>query len=185
MTSPASLMSDLSRCHFEDAFRRAATTNLVRSPNDSISIEPLKSQETSRVPDSRLVIITISSFAFRLLTLFQVVDNPAMRAYFGGAAAARIDETFAEVANLCCGALNRDLSQSFPHLAMSIPYSLSSRSLRFLDVLHPQFLSGHSICIDSQIHVEATLCMCCTAAVHLGASVKRPDEEAGVLQFLS
>ena len=177
-------MSELSQCHFEDAFRRAATMNLVRSTNDSISIKPMKSQDTSSPPGSRLVIITISSFAFRLLTVFQVHDSTAMRAYYGGGAAKEpIDATFAEVANLCCGALNRELSQSFPHLAMSIPYSLSSRSIQFLDVLRPQFLSGHSICIDSRIQLEATLCMCCTTLVELGATVKRPTEDSGELEL--
>lgn len=183
MNSPVSLVSDLSQCHFEEAFRRAATINLVRSPEDSISFKPLKSQDASSPAASRLVIITISSFTFRLLTVFQVSDGAAMRAYYGGGAEARIEETFAEKANLCCGALNRELSHSFPQLAMSIPYSLSGRSIQFLDVLRPQFLSRHSICIDSQIQLEATLCMCCTTVVNLGAAVKQPDEDTGALEL--
>ena len=55
MTSPMSLMSDLSKRNFEDAFHRAAKTNLVRRPDDDISIARLEAHEKSSAPGARIL----------------------------------------------------------------------------------------------------------------------------------
>lgn len=121
-------------------------------------------------PGEILLVVTISSFVFRLLTLFQVGADPATHAYYVSTAQQSLDEAFREFANMCCGAFNRELSEQIPHLAMSIPYTLSSQCLAFLGELRPSFLSSTAVTINDSVRLQVTLCMCCSAAVDFVAS---------------
>jgi hypothetical protein len=97
------------------------------------------------------------------------------RQYYGAASDAKMEIAFAEIANLCCGALNRELANDFPHLGMSIPYALGAQCLSNLDELKPEYVSRHGITINGSVRLEATLCICCSAPVELAA---RPDAMA-------
>jgi hypothetical protein len=178
-------MSEHTKQNIEEAFHRALRGGVTRAPDDVCTIAPAavdpKLQEQS---GGNLLVITISSFVFRLLTLFQVATDAATRAYYGsGAAGQGIDEAFHEIANLCCGALNRELSQQFPHLAMSIPYTLSSRCMAFLGDLRPQYVSSSAITINDSVHVQATLCMCCSAPVEFTAGAVAIENNSGELEL--
>jgi hypothetical protein len=130
-----------------------------------------------------VLVITTSSFAFRLLTLFRVPATQENREYYGGAPDVKMDATFAEVANLCCGALNRELASDFPHLGMSIPYSLGAQCLANLDELKPQFVSRHDITINGSVRLEATLCICCSVPVQLAAPSQAMAASTGELEL--
>ena len=135
-------------------------------------------------PGEILLVVTISSFVFRLLTLFQVGADAATRAYYVNGAQQSLDEAFREFANMCCGALNRELSEQIPHLAMSIPYTLSSQCLAFLGDLRPSFLSSSAVTINDSVRLQVTLCMCCSAAVDFVASAAPVAETtAGELEM--
>jgi hypothetical protein len=129
-----------------------------------------------------LLLITISSFVFRLITIFEVCNDAATRNYYAGDTGASLDEPFAEVANLCCGALNRELACRFRHLAMSIPYRLDASCLAFLDVLNPRFRASYDIEINNSARVRVTLCMCCDTPVEYSPTVQAAHE-AGALEM--
>lgn len=178
------MITDLSKRNLELAFHRAARGNLVRDPSDACNISPTQEGPHFGQMAGEVLLITISSFAFRLLTIFHVANTPAARAYYSEDAADRpVSEFFAEVANLCCGAFNRELAQSFSHLAMSIPYTLSSRCMAFLGELRPQFLSSYGITINDSVQMQATLCMHCSAPVEVMVSAARPDDNSGALEL--
>jgi len=167
-------MSEQAKQNIEQAFHRALRASVIRAPEDVCAIAPATGPELGGQPGETLLVITISTFVFRLLTLFQLAANPATRAYYVSEATGQsLDEAFREVANLCCGALNRELSQHFPHLAMSIPYSLSRQCVAFLGELQPHYLSSSAITINDTVQLQATLCMCCSAPVDFVASA--PD----------
>ena len=178
------MLSEQSKLSIAAAFQRAAGAGLVRAPGDSCTIVPAQDRHVGAQPGENLLLITISSFVFRLLTIFHVADNPAARAYFvGGAAGQSLDEGFAEVANLCCGALNRELARHFSHLAMSIPYSLSRHCSAFLETLQPQYLSSYAVTINDSVQLQVTLCMCCQAPVDIAASTTGVEHAGGELEI--
>jgi hypothetical protein len=162
------MLSEQTRRNIDHAFHRAARATVPRAAGDVCEITPAPGPRTAGQPEERLVLITVSSFAFRLITIFQIADNPSIRGYYlDGAGHQGIDEAFHEVANLCCGALNREFSRSFAHLAMSTPYTLDGRCIDFLDELKPQYLARFQITINDAVRLRATLCMCCAAPVDI------------------
>ena len=179
-----SMMTEQSRQSLGDSFCRAAKLGLVRAPEDALHIEQLAGLQPATRPGEAVLVITTSSFAFRLLTIFHVVSTPESLSYYGDRAGEqKLDVSFAEFANLCCGALNRELSVHFPHLAMSIPYCLSSQCLNCLDDLKPEFLSRYAITINDSVRLEATLCMCCSAPVDIVTTASLVEQTTGELEL--
>lgn len=178
------MLSDQSRQGLASAFERAARTTIVRSQDDACQILTEPPDGTAAFSADPLLVITISSFAFRLLTLFQVADNAANRAYFlppGGGCT--LQEGFAEVANLCSGALSREMSAVFPHLAMSIPSRLSPQCMDSLAQLKPDYTSRHTVAINIGVQVSVTLCMCCSAPVDIPATLAQVQTTSGELEI--
>ncbi len=115
--------------------------------------------------------------------MFQVAGTPASRSYYGGSPDADMQTAFAEVANLCCGALNRELSKDFPHLGMSIPYLLSVQCMGCLDELKPDHVSHYGITVNGSVHLQATLCICCSAPVQIATRLHAAAETTGELEL--
>ena len=178
------MITEQSKRNIEIAFHKAAKAHLIRETTDAFDIASADSGRVDEHPGERLLLITISSFVFRLMTIFRIDDSPAMRAYYAPGAADRpLCEAFAEVANMCCGGLNRELSASFPHLAMSIPYTLSSRCVAFLGELKPQYLSTYAITINGAARLHVTLCMSCSVPVEVAAAPAGVEENVGELEL--
>jgi hypothetical protein len=165
------LVSDQTKRSLAEAFRRSAGAGLVRDSSDNCSIVVADERSRPAPLESNLLLITISSWVFRLLTIFQISESQATRDYYvRGTAEQTLDEAFAEFANLCCGALNRELSSQFRHLAMSIPYKLSRPCIGFLDQLKPQYQCRFDITINESIQLQATVCLCCQVPVDCGGN---------------
>jgi hypothetical protein len=177
------VFSEQSRQNLAGVFERAARSTMVRSQEDvcEIAREPAGAAASSTDP---LLVITTSSFNFRLLTIFQVSDTAANRAYFLPAGAGcTIQEGFAEVANLCCGALNREISLVYPHLAMSVPSRLSPECLEYLAQLNPEYTSRFTVSINTTAKLAVTLCMCCTAPVDIPMGAATAGQSNGELEM--
>jgi hypothetical protein len=179
------VLSDQSRQNLIEVFERAARASLLRSEEHSWNISREAANAAAAPAGSGpLLVITTSSFRFRLLTIFSVPDSEANRAYFIPAGSElTIHEGFAEVANLCCGALNREISNIYSHLAMSVPSRLSSECLGHLTVLAPAFISRSLISINGTVQVGVTLCMCCTAPVEIPALTVAAEQASGALEM--
>jgi hypothetical protein len=137
-----------------------------------------------RQTESPLLLITISSFVFRLVTIFQFSSGEATRQYYAGSGAAvPPEETFTEVVNLCCGALSRELSAQFKHLAMSIPYRLEASSLKFLGELKAGLTTTLDITINDSARMRATLCMSASRPIELAAPAAEVNHAGGALEM--
>lgn len=166
-----SMLSEQSKESLERSFRRVATTGLVRDPAHACVIAADKGPRTGAQPGEKLVVITISSFTFRLLVIFHIGESREMLEYFTGNEAGRpLEEVFYEISNMCCGALNREMTRDFPHLAMSIPYTLGGACAAFLDELRPQHVSTYAVTINETARLRVTLCLCCSAPVIFSAA---------------
>jgi hypothetical protein len=179
------VITEQSKQNIESAFHKAIRTNLVRDTGDVCEIAPAVLGKVREYSADKLLFITLSSFVFRLLIIFRIVENPSTLQYFVRAGAARtLDEVFAELANMCSGALNRELSASFPHLAMSTPYSVSGHCIAFLSELKPQHVYTCRITINDSVQLHATLCLCCSAPIEVGlAAATELEESAGELEL--
>jgi hypothetical protein len=165
------MLNEQSKANLESFFRRVATTGLVRDPTHTCVIATDESRRAGVQPGEKLVVITISSFTFRLLVIFHIGESPGMREYFGAQAGGQpLEEMFYEIGNMCCGALNTQMMRDFPHLAMSIPNSLGGACVEFLDELRPQYVSTHVVTLNETAQLRVTLCLCCSAPVTFSAA---------------
>jgi hypothetical protein len=182
------MISKQARSSIDYLFTEAARSSLVLHPDDTCSIQPVVKDAGApdRVPGTVLV-ITCSSFAFRFLTLLRLDDNSETRAYYAQGATAEENSADAlfEAANLCTGAINRGLSQHFPHVGMSTPYSLSGACLSHLDDLQPQHVLSYEITIREAVRLQATVCLCSYAPIDFSVNRLSATEGAttGELEF--
>jgi hypothetical protein len=178
------MLSERATKNVADLFRRAASATLVRTPGDVCNIETTSARDAGVGGlGGRLLMITISSFAFRLVTVFQLGQGEPTRDYYTSGTQSSLDEAFAEVANMCCGALGRELSAQFKHLAMSIPYGLESQCTAFLQDLAPAFRASYDITINSTARLRITLCLCCSRPIEFTAAAVEVNHAGGELEF--
>ena len=178
------MISEQARRGVNLIFTNAATNNLAVSPSDHIQIEPLDSHGLEMPPEKTIVVLTIASYVFRLLTIFHVNTDAATEAYFtrSGAAGA-FGDCFGEIGNRCCGAMNRELGRHFRHLGMSTPTMLEAGCLAFLAELKPTFLAQHRIRINDTLVLHATLCLCAYAPIDFSVDHQAAPETTGELEL--
>jgi hypothetical protein len=178
------VLSEQTGRNLADAFRRAAAATLIRSPGDVCDIKTAKGAESELQTESPLLLITISSFVFRLVTVFQIFDSEATRQYYTGTGTeSTAEEMFTEVVNLCCGALSRELSAQFKHLAMSIPYPLEASCLSFLGELKAGLTTTYDITINDAARMRVTLCMACSRPIEISAPAPEVSHTGGALEM--
>jgi len=180
------VISARSMQNLESAFHKAIKANLLREDDDSCEIASIESGSPDQYSERQLLLITISSFVFRLIVIFRIIDNPVTRAYYMRVnTTQQLDEVFAEVANMCGGSLSRELSYQFSHLAMSTPCVLNSQCMEFLDDLRPEYVARYGVTINDSVQLQATLCMCCSRPIEVAAptGTDEADTGAGELEF--
>lgn len=178
------LVSPQSKERLDRAFQKAARTCLARSETDSCDFAQADPKHSEVAIGEQLVLVTISSFTFRLLVIFHLHESEQTREYFIGAAAGRtLEESFYEVANMCCGALNREIAQQYAHLAMSIPFTLAGPCVGYLRELRPQHICDYLITLNQSVQVRVTLCMCCSVPFELSSTEVESEPVSGELEM--
>jgi hypothetical protein len=178
------MISEQARRSLEHIFIKAAATKLVLAPLDVCEVAPLVPGRAEGIREKNLLLLTISAFSFRLLTILQAGENAKTREYYlKGAPGRTFGEVFAEVGNLCCGSMNRQLTRHFPHLGMSVPYFLDSRCIPYLNELKPEYLSSCAITINGSATLHATLCVCAYAPVDFAVDPEAEEETTGELEL--
>jgi hypothetical protein len=178
-------ITDHSRANIERALQRAARAFLPRDPGDTCLIVENREPPTA-APGEKLILVTISSFKFRLLLIFHIDAEPALASYFQEQGAQRgIEEAFYEIANMCCGTLNRDMAHDFKHLAMSVPYTLAGPCMEYIADVRPEYISRSTVTINDNVRVRLTLCLCCSAPVSFSATgaEREPESDSGKLEL--
>jgi hypothetical protein len=179
------VLSERTVRNLSEAFFRAVSATLVRQAGDQCTIAPANAAWTESQAGGGILLMTISSFTFRLITVFQVADGQPTRDYYVAAASAKtLDETFSEFANMCCGALGRELYSQFRHIGMSIPYVLEWQCARHLQELKPRMLASYDITIQAAVRVRATIAMCCEHPLEFDPPVIEATQAGGELELL-
>ena len=178
------MVSAQAKASIDHIFTSSVKAHLPLGGDDSCAIERVTDKKAGEFPEKTIVILTISSFLFRLVTIFHFDENPATRDYFAGDAVDKsLDEVFSEAGNLCCGAMKREVSRYFPHTGMSTPYTLSSRCISFLDELKPGYTARYAITINGAVQIHATVCMCNYAPIDFVVDKSAAEEETGALEM--
>lgn len=178
------VVSENARHAVDHLFTTAARANLVMDAGDAIEIEALPGAGIVETPEANIFVLTISSYLFRLLTVFHVDPEGAAAAYFGkGDSARSFLEVFGEVGNLCCGAMNRELGKHFLHTGMSTPNMLGRRCVPYLNELKPDYVSRHRVRINDSVALHATLCLCAYAPIDFRVDTSAALEETGGLEL--
>jgi len=178
------VISEQARRSVDLLFANAARANLAMTPGDTIEITALPASHVIEPPEESLVVLTIASYRFRLLTIFHVDPKGAAASYFNRAEGEQpFFEVFGEIGNMCCGAMNRELGRHFLHLGMSTPDVLASKCLPFLAELKPGHLSQHRIEINGTVTMHATLCLCAYSDIDFRVDLGAVEESAGELEL--
>lgn len=181
------MLSERTVRNLSDAFLRAANATLVRQAGDQCTIAPSRQPWSESKSGGRILLMTISSFTFRLIIVFQLADGQPTRDYYTASSPGKaLDETFSEFANMCCGAMSRELFAQFRHVGMSIPYLLEWQCAQHLGDLNPRMISSYDITIRDAARVKATLCMCCERQVEFSPPVMETAAQStgGTLELL-
>jgi hypothetical protein len=178
------VISENARQGFNQLFIRAATAHLTMGSADSIEIAALADGTIVETPEKQIVVLTVASYRFRLLTLFHVGSDQATADYFTRSDPERfLLEAFGEIGNLCCGAMNRELGKHFPHTGMSTPYWLESHCIPFIGELNPAHLAQYRIVINGSVLMHASLCLCAYAPIDFCVDSESAAPATGELEL--
>ena len=178
------MISEQAKKGLNHIFTRAAQATLAQDPADTVAIEQLAGALLVDTPEKQIVVLTVASYVFRLMTIFHVSGDSATQNYFTRSDPERaLSEVFGELGNLCCGAMNRDLGQHFLHTGMSTPYLLESACIAFLNELKPAYVAQHRIVINDSLVMHATLCLCAYAPIDFHVDTQIAAEATGELEL--
>ena len=176
------MVSEQAKDGLNRIFARAAQASLALADSDTVTVEPLTTAHAVDTP--QILVLTVASYVFRLLTVFHLGDDRATQDYFTRAAPGRpFDEVVGELGNLCCGAMNRELGEHLAHPGMSPPTLLGGACLRFLDELKPAHLARQRIVINDALTLHATLCLCAYAPIDFRVDAQAAALATGELEF--
>ena len=113
----------------------------------------MQSVDAKSINAKSFIMLTISSYDFRLIVLLHFTSDNASMQHVAGSfkissdalTVSQYEDYLSEVGNIICGAIKRGLFQFFPHLGMSSPNQLSCESLKYVE----------SYSIDHAIHIKA------------------------------
>ena len=148
-----------------DRLMQSALKGGLRGDDGRLGIEPVAALD--KIKEKKIVILTVSSYLFRLMAILYFKPDAATRAYFAGNAAEGApplgdDEFFdrvAECGNEFCGALNRDLGKHFPHVGMSTPNIIDKDCMRYVDLLGCELTKHYKLTLEGGLPMYASLCV--------------------------
>jgi hypothetical protein len=139
--------------------------SLLASPLDSVAIEPVA--DTSGFSCTQIVVLSVSSYLFRLLVLIYFTPDALTKAHFAtlnkmdvqSMDARAFADAIGECGNICCGSLNRELAMQFPHVGMSTPNILDRQCALYLGALGSTYQQHFDISIPQGPRLHASLCI--------------------------
>jgi hypothetical protein len=138
------------------------------SGNQGVQCSIRAHEQEADFSESRFVMLTSSSYLFRAFTLIYFELNTAVREHFAklsrSDAASMSEQEFmdaiCECANMCGGALNRELGSVFNHIGLSTPNILLSESAQCLQSLRSGHSQHFSVDFDGVSMFHASLYVC-------------------------
>jgi len=85
-------------------------------------------------------------------------------------------DVISECGNICCGSVNRDLAQVFPHVGMSTPNIVDKQCAHHLDVLGSSYQHHFAVTIPQGPRFHASLCL--TEFEDLDFDIQVPEQQS-------
>ncbi|WDZ94205.1 hypothetical protein Herbaro_11915 [Herbaspirillum sp. WKF16] len=184
----ANLISQSARDGFDTLLQQALKASMV--PAES-SVEISAIEDISAISEKKIVVLTVSSYLFRLMVMFYFTPDAATRGHF--ARLNRVDaeemgeqgfmDAIAECGNLCCGILNRDLGRFFPHLGMSTPNVIDRNCAAYLQRLNAAHIRHFAVEIPESPRLHVSLCISAYDAMDFTVSAEEEDVSTGELEL--
>lgn len=176
---------------FEQSIRQHSTAG----PEDICAIDIMPDAGPGSSQGKRhLVALTISSYLFRLVALFDFDTQEATTAHLARMAGKpdqqldgqALGDAYAEMVNMICGGVNRGLAAVFRHSGMSTPFVLESTCAGYLPMLDPTQGRLLKVAINDSVRFDIMLCTCVAAGTTLDFHIDRhqiEDTSAGELEL--
>lgn len=165
---------------------QALRNNIIPGNDGSCVISHLTESAVAVDDTNRHVaVITISSYIFRIVFLFNFQRDAATEAHMALLARTgdkklseqALNDAYAELVNMVCGAVNRALSEPFRHVGMSTPFALESSSARYLSILKPSHVLTYEVVVNVEMRFEVIACICCDDESNIDFVVDRTVHE--------
>ncbi len=179
------MISSNASASLEWLFEKSLRDNVVHDPADSCVVtffSGVAPQDAKK--QRRLVALNISSYLFRIVTLFGFDADAATAAQFARIMR-RSDEllegqalldAFEEFANMVCGEVNRGLAATFRHVGMSTPFVLENSCLNYLTILQPSQVQTLRVAINDAVNLDVVVCICLDSETDLDFRIDRSEQ---------
>ena len=167
----------------------ALKSALVSSPEDRCEVTVI--EDTKEITEKKVVLLTVSSYVFRVMTMLYFTLNKDTKAHFAainrsdaqGMSESDFLDVICECGNIFCGALNRELANHFPHLGMSTPNVLDLDCMDYLTELDAGYTQHFKISINDNLTMHASLCVCDFADIDFTVDMTQTEESNGELEL--
>lgn len=183
------MISQQARDGFDHLLTRALRSSLSVSDEQPCDIHVIADLDDADASTS--VVLTISSYLFRLIVMVHFSPDRATREHVARVNKIAPEEmseqsfhdAIAECGNICCGILNRDLGPVFPHIGMSTPNIIDKRCTAYLDMLNAGHIQHFQIDVERDPMFYVTLCVCDYADLDFAIDVNDAGADTGELEL--
>lgn len=183
------MISNRARSNFDQMLVLGIKASMGGASPESCEVEVVP--DLTSIRETNVVMLTVSSFLFRMSVLVYFSSDEATLNHFAAvnniSAADMSDQAFLdairECGNICCGTLNRELARVYPHVAMSTPNIIERECVNHLESLNGGHLQHFRATPagDKQFHV--TLCVRDYADVDFEWAMLEEATAAGEMEF--
>jgi hypothetical protein len=150
---------------FDYLLKQGIKNHLVNQESDSYEI--LAVDDVASAYEPHLVVLTISSYLFRLMVFIHFTADEPTRVHLAKLSKISANDmnervfmdAICERANMFCGAMSRDLVLSFPHVGMSTPNVVDRRCASHLHLLNPAYVRHFKVDVNDTASFRVTLCV--------------------------
>ncbi len=183
------MISNSARHAFDQLLRQGLRSALA-GPQDSVT-DIAAVAGLDDIAESRAVILSLSSYSFRLMMFVHFDPDDATREHFARLhgvtpeemAGQAFNDVIGECGNMACGALNRELGRVYPHLGMSTPHVLDRHSLTHLHLLQYDHLSHARLTLNGSTRFHGSLAVCAHDTLDFEAPAEEQAEVCGELEM--
>lgn len=174
---------------FDHLLMQALKSSLVSSSNDQCEVRIMDG--SADIKARKTVILTVSSYLFRAIGLIHFTLTQPVKAHLAAINRGNVDEmdeqaffdVISECGNICCGSLNRELGNFYPHIGMSTPNVLDGNCLHYLKALDAGHVQHYEVRINDDIVMHASLCVCDYADMDFIVDKTESTEDTGELEM--
>jgi hypothetical protein len=160
----------------EQAFRHA----LQETWAGISAIDSRTLPETDLPGERRLLALTLSSYTFRIIVLFEFCIDADMKAFLAALFRNKernfteraLADALSEYVNMVCGNANRLLASESLHTGMSTPFVLETTCKKHIQKIGPDQTLVFRVNAEDAVQFELVLCVCAAKGTTLDLALK-------------